>query len=143
MSNDLHDQDRLRRPPVPRHNEVRWRTSNLNAPNPGPGLFRSAYPLGMGVDLFSTVALAQNTPARRLGTITTSKLRPVYLTVGNQPVDEYPTWAYPDGDKVGTFLIPVYEMTVEGTDARGKRVHRIVQVLRFGVRSMDGKTAHV
>jgi hypothetical protein len=70
-------------------------------------------------------------------------MRPVALTVGGTPVGESKTWPYPKGDHHDYYLIPVYEMTVEGTDNGGKAAKETIKVLRFGVQSEDGKTAKI
>jgi hypothetical protein len=70
-------------------------------------------------------------------------MRNVTLTVGGKPVGEGPTWAYPHGAALGTFLIPIYELTVQGTDTEGNVLKTTFQVYRFGVLSNDGKTASV
>ena len=70
-------------------------------------------------------------------------MRPVKLTVGGMLFGEHKTWAYPAGQALGVFLVPVYQCLVEGTDNSGKSVKETFQVLRFGVQSKDGKTASV
>ena len=70
-------------------------------------------------------------------------MRSVKLTVGGKAIGEGKTWAYPNGIGLGTYLIPIYELTVAGTDSKGKPVTEKFQVYRFGVQSKDGKTAHV
>lgn len=68
-------------------------------------------------------------------------MRRVRIDIGGKPVGEYPTWAYPNGQTLGVYLVPVYACTVSGTDAAGKAVKENFQVLRFGVKCTDGKTA--
>lgn len=70
-------------------------------------------------------------------------MRAVKLTVGGVPVGEHKTWAYPAGQALGVFLVPIYQCRVEGTDDSGKNVKEVFQVLRFGVQSKDGKNASV
>ncbi len=70
-------------------------------------------------------------------------MRNVTLIVGGEPIGEGPTWAYPAGAKLGLFIIPIYEMTVLGTDEKKAEVREKVPVFRFGVHCTDGKTARV
>lgn len=70
-------------------------------------------------------------------------MRSVTLTVGGTPIREAKTWAYPHGAALGKFWIPVYKLTVAGTDSTGKPVMQTFPVFRFGVQSEDGKTARV
>ena len=72
-----------------------------------------------------------------------TKLRRVKMLVGGDPVGQVVTWAYPNGEGLGYFLIPNYRLTVSGTDAVGKAVSETFEVLRFGVQSKDGKSARV
>jgi hypothetical protein len=70
-------------------------------------------------------------------------MRSVALTVGGTVIGEGKTWAYPNGDALGEFLIPIYKLTVAGTDNIGKRITETISVFRFGVQCKDGKTAEV
>jgi hypothetical protein len=70
-------------------------------------------------------------------------MRAVALTVDGKPVDESKIWAYPNGEPLGDFLTPIYEMTVKGTDSGGNAIMETIRVLRFGVQCEDGKTARV
>jgi hypothetical protein len=70
-------------------------------------------------------------------------MRSVMLTVGGMKIREAQTWAYPRGAALGTYLIPVYTLTVEGQNSGGEAVKRTFPVFRFGVQSEDGKTARV
>ena len=70
-------------------------------------------------------------------------MRPVHISVGSTPVGEQKTWAYPSGQSLGHFLIPIYHCFVEGSDNAGKAVRERFDVLRFGVQSKDGKSASV
>jgi hypothetical protein len=70
-------------------------------------------------------------------------MRPVKISIGAKPLRDQRTWAYPQGKALGDFLIPVYDCLVEGTDAGGKSVQERFDVLRFGVKCDDGKTASV
>ncbi|MBL6448619.1 hypothetical protein JMN32_20070 [Fulvivirga sp. 29W222] len=60
-------------------------------------------------------------------------MRKIKLTVGNTPVGEALTWAYPAGDGKKLFLIPTYELHVRGTDDSGKNIEETFEVFRFGV----------
>ena len=70
-------------------------------------------------------------------------MRRVALTVGAISSREGKTWAYPNGASLGTFLIPMFPLTVNGKDSSGRAVTSTFPVFRFGVQSVDGKTAHV
>ena len=70
-------------------------------------------------------------------------MRKVALTVGATSSKEGKTWAYPNGAARGKFLIPVYQMTVAGTNSIGTPINETFPVFRFGVQCKDGKTAHV
>ena len=70
-------------------------------------------------------------------------MRSVKLTVGSTPIREARTWAYPRGTALGVFLIPVYNMAIEGTKSSGEAVKETFPVFRFGVQSEDGRTARV
>lgn|ERR1035437_198540 len=70
-------------------------------------------------------------------------MRSVALTVGGTAIGEGKTWAYPNGVALGKFLIPIYKLTVAGTDNGGKPVTETYSVFRFGVQSKDGTTASV
>lgn len=63
--------------------------------------------------------------------------------MGAKPLRDQQTWAYPYGERLGRFLIPVYDCLVEGTDDAGTAVRERFDVLRFGVHCPDGKTAGV
>jgi hypothetical protein len=71
------------------------------------------------------------------------KMRNVKIWVGGVSVGEQKTWAYPNGQALGYYMIPIYNCSVEGTDNAGKPVRELFNVLRFGVQSKDGKTATV
>jgi len=70
-------------------------------------------------------------------------MRNVTLTVGGTPIGEAKTWAYPRGATLGKFLIPVYNLTVVGTDSGARPVTKTFPVFRFGVQSKDGTTAGI
>jgi hypothetical protein len=70
-------------------------------------------------------------------------MRKVKLVVGDRKIGEYPTWAYPKGEKLGVYLMPTYELTASGTDSQGSAVARTFEVFRFGIQSTDGKSARV
>ena len=70
-------------------------------------------------------------------------MRRVIITVGKAPVGEARTWAYPEGSSLGYYLVPIYKLTVSGTDDRGGLVQETFEVLRFGVQCKDGRTAQV
>ncbi|HEY9044504.1 MAG TPA: RHS repeat-associated core domain-containing protein [Ohtaekwangia sp.] len=59
-------------------------------------------------------------------------IRAVNITIGGTPIGNALTWSYMyyDGN---TYVIPIYEMTVSGTDDQGNSVSKTFQVLRFGV----------
>ena len=75
--------------------------------------------------------------------IEVSIMRRVKIFVGASPIGEHKTWAYPNGNKLGRFLVPVYECIVLGRDGKGNRVQERFEVLRFGVQCEEGKTARV
>ena len=68
-------------------------------------------------------------------------MRKVKILVGGMPIGEQQTWAYPNGQSLGRYLVPIYKCTVEGLDNAGKVVKVQFDVLRFGVLCNDGKTA--
>jgi hypothetical protein len=70
-------------------------------------------------------------------------MRNVYLSIAGDPTGEQRTWAYPKGQSLGEFLVPVYSCYVRGVDAKGNAVREQFDVLRFGVQSKDGMTARV
>lgn len=70
-------------------------------------------------------------------------VRTVKIRVGGVPIGKQKTWAYPKGQALGVYLVPVYQCEVEGTDNKGHIVKEQFKVLRFGVQCKDGKTASV
>jgi hypothetical protein len=70
-------------------------------------------------------------------------MRPVKLTVGGTSNGVGKTWAYPNGKLLGFFQIPTYSCTVSGRRSDGVMVRQVFNVFRFGVQSLDGKTASV
>lgn len=70
-------------------------------------------------------------------------MRKVKILVSGTPVGQQHTWAYPHGESLGDYIVPVYCCTVQGVDDHGKAVLTKFNVLRFGVQSQDGKTASV
>jgi hypothetical protein len=70
-------------------------------------------------------------------------MRNVKILVGGTPVGEQRTWAYPDGQSLGQYLVPIYNCFVDGVNDAGKAVRELFNVLRFGVQSKDGKIAAV
>ncbi len=70
-------------------------------------------------------------------------MREVSLSVGGMPIGEGKTWAYPAGQTMGIFQIPIYRLTVAGRDSAGKSVAEHFRVFRFGVMSRDGVKAEV
>jgi hypothetical protein len=70
-------------------------------------------------------------------------MRNAALRVGASPIGEGKTWAYPDGKKLGLFLIPAYVLTVLGSDKSATAVTEKFPVFRFGIHCTDGKTASV
>ncbi len=69
-------------------------------------------------------------------------MRSVMLTVGAKIIGEGNSWAYPKGQNLGLFAIPIYEMKVVGHDNNKKLSVTTFPVYRFGVQSEDGKTVH-
>ncbi|WP_434385063.1 hypothetical protein [Melittangium boletus] len=65
-------------------------------------------------------------------------MRGVKLSVGGSVIGKAKTWAYPDGVRFGLYKIPTYELTVAGTNAKGKRVSKNFEVMRFGVQFKEG-----
>lgn len=65
-------------------------------------------------------------------------MRTVKMVVGNVPIGMAKTWAYPDGNHLGIYRIPTYELTVSGKDAGGRNVQRAFEVLRFGLHFKAG-----
>ena len=70
-------------------------------------------------------------------------MRDVKITIGGVPVGDQRTWAYPRGQSLGKYLVPIYNCSVKGVDDGGKPVMGRFKVLRFGVQCKDGKTAAV
>lgn len=70
-------------------------------------------------------------------------MRKVKIQVGGRPIGEQRTWAYPNGQSLGEYLIPIYECSVVGVDNAGKAVNTSFNVLRFGVQCKDSRTATV
>ncbi|MDR0702827.1 MAG: hypothetical protein LBF61_10585 [Azoarcus sp.] len=70
-------------------------------------------------------------------------MRKVDIQIGGTPIGEFPTWAYPAGDSLGVFLVPVYSCAVTGQNDAGNDVLERFNVLRFGVKSEDGRVAKV
>lgn len=68
-------------------------------------------------------------------------MRKVMMGVGGAPQGEVKTWAYPAGQSLGVYVVPVYTLTVSGTAGNGRSVREQFNVLRFGVQSTNGKTA--
>lgn len=71
------------------------------------------------------------------------RIRPIKILVGGTPLGKQITWAYPAGDALGFYMVPIYLCTVEGTDDTGASVKKTFQVLRFGVQSKNGVNAGV
>ena len=67
-------------------------------------------------------------------------VRKMLMTVGGTPIGEGITWAYPDGSHSVHYRIPIYRMTVTGTDGQGDSVSKDFDVYRFGVQK-TGSTA--
>jgi hypothetical protein len=65
-------------------------------------------------------------------------MRTVQMVVGNKPVGKAKTWAYPDGNHLGVYSIPTYELTVTGTDGSGRKVRQTFEVIRFGIQFKKG-----
>ena len=70
-------------------------------------------------------------------------MRKVKILIGGTPSGEQQTWAYPKGQSLGRYLVPIYKCFVEGMDNAGNAVKVQFDVLRFGVLCNDGKTASV
>ncbi len=70
-------------------------------------------------------------------------MKTIQLIVGNKPIGRSLTWAYPYGQKFGTFIIPTYQLTVSGTDKNGKASSRVFEVLRFGIQCDKGGSPKV
>lgn len=70
-------------------------------------------------------------------------MRKVSIIVGGNPVGEQRTWAYPSGQALGLFWVPVYDCYVHGLNDEGRSVRQGFKVLRFGVQCKDGKNAGV
>lgn len=49
-------------------------------------------------------------------------MRTVKIVVGKTPIGEQRTWAYPAGQSLGLFVVPVYPCLVSGTDGAGKAI---------------------
>lgn len=59
-------------------------------------------------------------------------IRKITLTVGNKIIGHAQTWSYPENDgKI--YLIPTYELEVDGTGDDGKARKKSYEVFRFGV----------
>ena len=65
-------------------------------------------------------------------------MKTITLSVGSKPIGKALTWAYPYGQKFGTFIIPTYELTVSGTNKAGKVASQVFEVLRFGIKCEKG-----
>ncbi|WP_225411148.1 hypothetical protein [Stigmatella hybrida] len=65
-------------------------------------------------------------------------MRSIKLTVGNTILGKAKTWAYPDGQHLGIYTIPTYELLVSGTEPGGKKVSHSFEVLRFGIQFKKG-----
>ncbi|MCG8315364.1 MAG: hypothetical protein MI976_19315 [Pseudomonadales bacterium] len=61
-------------------------------------------------------------------------MRTIDLNVGNKPIGKALTWAYPSGQKFGTFFIPTYELTVSGLDDKHTPAKQTFEVFRFGIK---------
>lgn len=70
-------------------------------------------------------------------------MRNVKILIGGTPVGEQRTWAYPSGQSLGQYFVPIYPCFVNGVSNAGAVVRERFNVLRFGVQSKDGKTAAV
>jgi hypothetical protein len=70
-------------------------------------------------------------------------MRKVDIQIGGTPIGDSPTWAYPAGASLGNFLVPIYSCTVTGQNDAGSNVLEKFNVLRFGVKSEDGRIAKV
>ncbi len=70
-------------------------------------------------------------------------MRSIKIQIGSRPVGEQQTWAYPNGNSLGRFLIPIYDCYVSGVNDAGATIRQHFQCLRFGVSCQDGKTASV
>lgn len=60
-------------------------------------------------------------------------MRSVKMNVGNKPVGTALTWAYPNGQGYGAYVIPTYQLTVSGKDSKGVLKSKDFEVLRFGI----------
>jgi len=109
----------------------------------GPGFSRPPGPTGYVSSHFPD----PYSPAGRLihwdSELRRRRTRSVALTVSGAAIGEGQTWAYPNGAALGKFLIPIYTLTVAGTDNSGRQAKDTFSVFRFGVQSEDGKTARV
>lgn len=70
-------------------------------------------------------------------------MRSINITIDSKPVGQQRTWAYPNGQSLGQYLIPIYQCSVAGVDDAGRPVSEQFDALRFGVQSKDGRTARV
>ena len=70
-------------------------------------------------------------------------MRPVLLVVGGTPIGNGKTWAYPAGESLGTFIVPIYNLDMIGTDENNNKIKFSYSVYRFGMHCSDGKTAKV
>lgn len=70
-------------------------------------------------------------------------MRAIDLHVGNKPIGKALTWAYPSGQKFGTFFISTYELTVSGLDDKGRVANKAFEVFRFGIKCEKGGTPRV
>ena len=59
-------------------------------------------------------------------------MRRIKLNVGGVPVGKAVTWSYPNDDG-NLYVIPTYNMKVEGLDDKGKFQSQTYEVIRFGV----------
>lgn len=70
-------------------------------------------------------------------------MRSIKIRIGGVAIGEQKTWAYPAGQKLGLFRVPVYDCTVAGIDDTGKLRSEKFPVMRFGVQCKDGRSATV
>lgn len=70
-------------------------------------------------------------------------MRQIQLGVGGTPYKEAITHPYPNPGKLGTFRVPTYRMRISGKSDSNENIERFVEVLRFGVHSIDGKQARI